>query len=221
MIFLVVSVVAMGVVLGQPTPEPTTEVESAIQAFQADLNSLFCDGLSVGGNHCESTYGIQNFIDSFHDDFEDETEDVSDVVQGIMDRVDTELTTRAGFLTTLTEAVNTSCREYRYGVNSEEDTLTDFDDLYFAGNEDRSANLPWDMAYNPLYGQSVSLTNSTYRLPNNVHYNEYHILQDAALSQLLESTMVDLHDEHCVDEFCECSLYVVFIRSPHVDHTHN
>merc|ERR1719300_1142282 len=91
------------------TATPTTEVYDAIQAFQTELNSLFCDGLSVGGDRCDGIYGIQDFINSFSDNFEEGTEDVSDVVQAIMDRVDSELNMRADFLTTLIEAVNASC----------------------------------------------------------------------------------------------------------------
>ena len=196
--------------------EPYSEDrDCAIQDFQSRLNSLFCDGLSVGGDRCDE-YGIQDFIDSFDTYFETGTEDVTDVVHGIMERVDEELNMRAGFLTTLTEAVSALCSAF-----SDVDALADFDDLYFAGNEDRSANLPSDMAYNPVYGQSVSLTHSTYELPNNVDHTDERIMRDAALSYLLESTMVDLHDEHCVDELCQCSFYVVITRRLHVDRVYD
>ena len=175
-------------------------VTAAVGSFKSELNTLFCDGLSVGGAECGAQYGIQNFISSLHEDFETGTEDVTDVVNQMMDRVDDALNVRAGFLYTMAEAINTSCFSYRWGIYSEEDSLADSDGLHFAGNADQEANLPSDMLYNSIYGEAVSLTKSTYRVPNNVDYTDELIMNDAAVSLLLEQTMVELHDEYCVDE---------------------
>merc|ERR1719295_563917 len=174
-----------------------------------ELKALFCDGLSVGGNEC-TAYGIQNFVDSFDTYFETGTMDVTGVVEDIMDRVDEELNMRAGFLTKLAAAIDASCTSYRYGIYSQAESLVDFDSLLFSGNAHRKAKLPSDMADNDIYGQEVSLTKSTYRLPNNVDYTDEHIMKDAAVSHMLESTMVDLHDEYCVDDdgtTSYCSMY--------------
>merc|ERR1719295_213147 len=174
-----------------------------------ELKALFCDGLSVGGNEC-TAYGIQNFVDSFDTYFETGTMDVTGVVEDIMDRVDEELNMRAGFLTKLAAAIDASCTSYRYGIYSQAESLVDFDSLLFSGNAHRKAKLPSDMADNDIYGQEVSLTKSTYRLPNNVDYTDEHIMKDAAVSHMLESTMVDLHDEYCVDDdgtTSFCSMY--------------
>jgi len=171
---------------------------------------LFCDGLSVGGPRCEGTHGIQDFIDSFDANFEDDTENVHEVVQQIIDRVDSELSLRAGFLTTIAEAVNASCSSYRWGIYSQGEALDDFDTLYFSGNEDRSAYLPSDMAFSDLYGGTVTTTKSIYRLPNTVDYRDEHIQRDAAVSHMLEATMLDLHDTHCLDSdgtHSYCSMY--------------
>ena len=180
-------------------PVSASDLTDAVDAFQTELNSLFCDGLSVGGSRCPGTYGVQNFLNSFHDNFDDGTEDVSDVVQQIMDRVNSELNLRAAFLTNLSLAINTSCSSYRWGIYSQPESLANFHTLHFAGNTWRGANLPSDMAYNPVYGQAVSTTKSTYRLPNTVDYNQNHIMRDASVSHMLEAKMVELHDNHCVD----------------------
>jgi len=175
-----------------------SELTDAIDAFEAELDGLFCDGLSVGGSRCAS-YGIQDFIDSFGANFEDEDEDIYSVVQQIMDRVDSELNLRASFLTTMADAINASCSSYRWGIASQSESAVDFDALHFAGNEDRSARLPSDMEHSEVYGNTVSLSESTYRLPNNVDYTEEHIQRDAIVSYLLEDTMLDLHETHCIE----------------------
>ena len=177
------------------------DVTTAIDSFRNELNTLFCDGLSVGGAECGGEYGIQNFISSLHEDFETGTKDVTDVVNQIMDRVDDVLNVRAGFLYTMAEAINASCVSYRWGVYSDPESLADSDSLHFAGNADQEANLPSDMLYNSIYREVVSLTKSTYRVPNNVDYTDELIMNDAAVSHLLEQTMVELHNEYCVDEF--------------------
>ena len=204
-----------------PTTDPTedpvssnniwniSEVSGAIDSFKSELNTLFCDGLSVGGPECGGQYGIQNFIGSFHEHFETRTENVTDVVNQIMDRVDNELNVRAGFLTTMAETIKSSCNSYRWGgIHSGNESLADFNSLHFAGNNDRDANLPSDITDDPVYGQRVSLTKSTYRLPNNVDYRDEHIMKDAAVSLLLEKTMVHLHEEYCKDELSGFQLYL-------------
>ena len=190
----------------------------AIGSFQAELKTLFCEGLSVGGEQCDGQYGVQDFINSFHEYFDHDTKDVSDVVEHIMERVDNELNLRARFLTTMRDAINASCSSYRWGVYSRAESLVNFEHLHFAGNEDRSASLPWDMEYDAVYGQRVSLTKSTYRLPNNVDYTQEHIKRDVEVSYILEETMVDLHDAHCVDRYSVLHYVSDGMSIQHSDH---
>ena len=178
-----------------------SDLPDAIRSFQSEITALFCDGLSVGGAGCDGQHGVQNFINSFHEYFDHGTEDVSDAVQQIFDRVDNELNLRASFLTAMRDEINASCSSYRWGIYSQPESLTNFNTLYFAGNEDRAASLPSDMMYDEVYGQEVSLTKSTYRLPNNVDYTQGHIKRDASVSYFLEETMEDLHDTHCVNRY--------------------
>ena len=189
----------------------SSDLTDAIDSFQSELKTLFCDGLSVGGAECDGQYGIQNFINSFNGYFETGTENVTDLVNEIMDRVDNELNVRAGFLTTMAEAIDESCTSYGWGIQSDAESLIDFESLLFAGNAHRAANLPADMVYNELYEKEVSLTKSTYRLPNDVDYHDEHIMKDATISRMLEQTMVDLHEEFCVDELSPFVLLFIFI----------
>lgn len=202
-----------------------SNLTDAINSFQTELNTLFCDGLSVGGSRCNGSYGIQNFINSFHEHFDDNIENVSSTVQQIIDRVDTELNLRAGILTSLADAIDSTCNFSisRWGTASHSEYFEMFDSLYFAGNDDRAANLPSDMAQSAIYGKDVSMTKSTYRLPNDVDYTDIYIQRDAIVktlislfhllgfiehisfsnllqvSYMLEDTMVSLHDKYCVD----------------------
>ena len=189
-----------------------SDVTDAIGSFQSDLKRLFCDGLSVGGERCDGQHGVQNFINSFHEYFDRGTEDVSNIVQQVIDRVDNELNLRASFLNTMRNAINASCNSFRRSSYSEPETLSSFNDLYFAGNQDRFASLPPDIAFDSVYGQEVSLTKSTYRLPNNVDYTREHIQRDATVSHMLEETMVNLHDTHCVDRCSVLHFISMFLK---------
>eukprot|EP01083_Nonionella_stella_P121869 366305_1 len=93
--------------------------------------------------------------------------------------------------------IEQSCIQYDESTDTE--FLPDFNTLKFAGNTDRLPNLPTDISYSAVYGDTVSLGYTTYKLPNNVDYNDENVQKDAQISQLLDATMLDLHDEHCVD----------------------
>ena len=195
-----------------PTAYPTvmtnvfnsSKFADVMNSLKTELNTLFCSGLSVGGTQCEDQYGIQNFIGSFHEKFEAGVENGNEVVKPIMDRVEEEMNVRAGFLTNLSAAINSSCFSYRWGaIAVEDDFLVHFETSHFGGNTDRAASLPSDMAYNEVYGREVSLTKSTYRLPSEVDYNDTFVIKDVQLSYILEQTMVDLHNQYCVDELSD------------------
>jgi len=208
---LLVSCLAQDPTVG-PTQSPTTEAHAfaeAVNSFGTELSSLFCDGLSVGGAHCDS-YGISNFVDSLSADFEHEATDAYSTVEAIIERVDDALQVRADFLTALSESLNVSCSEYRWGGYSNSESLANFDSMFFSGNDDRQANLPSDIDDSSVYGDTVSLTASTYKIPDGVDYFDEHIQLDAKITMLMEDTMISLHDEHCVDDDGNgkyCSMY--------------
>merc|ERR1719283_249996 len=103
--------------------QSSSEFGEAVTSFSTQLSSLFCDGLSVGGAHCDS-YGVQDFVDSLSGDFEQQATDISSTIDTIISRVDVALQIRASFLTALADSLNVSCSEYLSG-NSE--SLVSFD----------------------------------------------------------------------------------------------
>eukprot|EP01084_Bolivina_argentea_P238526 400714_1 len=181
-----------------------------IEDFTAEIKSLFCDGLSIGGDKCNyEIYGIQDFMDSFKDHFDNEIEDTN-VTQQLIDRLDKQLNLRASFLKNMAAQIEQSCNQYGYidsNDYSEIESISKFDELLFSGNTERVANLPNDMEYNAVYGNIVSLSSSTYKLPNGIDYNSENIHKDAQISMLLEDTMIELYDNYCIDskgneEYC-------------------
>eukprot|EP01083_Nonionella_stella_P187572 689514_1 len=174
---------------------------SLIDSFSGDLESLMCDGLRLGGDKCSNDlYGVQDFIYSFDSHFENNKQlDASVDAQSIIARLDKKLNQRASFLRNLSHVIQTACVDY--GNNDESDeSLTDFEDLYFAGNTERSAVLPPNMATNDVYGTSVSVSSSTIKIPNGIDTSQENIQKDAILSQLMDDTMVHLYETHCVDD---------------------
>eukprot|EP01083_Nonionella_stella_P109493 319343_1 len=174
---------------------------SLIESFSGDLESLMCDGLRLGGDKCSNDlYGVQDFIYSFDSHFENNKQlDASVDAQSIIARLDKKLNQRASFLRNLSHVIQTACVDY--GNNDESDeSLTDFEDLYFAGNTERSAVLPPNMATNDVYGTSVSVSSSTIKIPNGIDTSQENIQKDAILSQLMDDTMVHLYETHCVDD---------------------
>ena len=159
------------------------EFAESIVSFKEELLTLFCDGLSVGGSRCDSL-GIQDFVNSFHSKFEQEPEDVSSTVRQITARIDNELNSRAAFMEMLAASINGSCSDYRSVGYLNAESLPDFEGLAFSGNADRAANLPSDMGFNSVYGRDVSLTASTFKIPNNVDFTEEHIQLDAKVCSL-------------------------------------
>eukprot|EP01083_Nonionella_stella_P109494 319344_1 len=186
-------------------------ITGLIETFGQQLESLMCDGLRIGGDKCSNgKYGIQNFIYSFEEHFESDASDVSELAQSIIARLDQTLNQRAIFLRNLSAVIQSECG-HRFGDHETDESLTAYPSLYFAGNDDRNAYLPNDMHLNPVYGDTVSLSASTFKVPNGVDENNENVQKDAQISQLLETTMLDLHDEYCVDtdgneEYC--SMYL-------------
>eukprot|EP01084_Bolivina_argentea_P016975 31699_1 len=186
------------IVLFLITVTTSQTITESIQSLTTELKSLFCNDLLVGGDKCiNGSYGIQDFVNSFSEYFENEVQDITEITQTIIDNLDNTLNVRASFLTTMASQIEQSCTQY--GQATKDEFLPDFDSLKFSGNTDRQANLPTDIAYSTVYGDKVSLGYTTYKLPNNVDYKDENVQIDAQISQLLEETMLELHDEHCVD----------------------
>ena len=151
-----------------------------IDAFNDELKTLFCDGLSVGGDKCDyDNYGIQDFVDSLSDHFETDDIEITSITQEIIKNLDSKLNLRASFLTNMSSYIQQSCIQYGYSDYSDIEAITDFDELAFAGNTERDANLPSDMEYNSVYNMEVSLSQSTYKLPNGIDYTNENIQKDA------------------------------------------
>ena len=194
------SVLVVILVGGQTISEKAAE-------FKAELDILFCDGLQVGGANCAGS-GVQEFIDSFSDDFDNDVEDVSSTIQSLIDSLDDALNIRASFLSNMSAAIRSTCS--LYGAGEIDESINAFEDLKFAGNQERVAELPSDMEYSMVYGDVVSLSSTTYKLPNDVSHTEEHIQSDAKISMLLEETMLSLHETHCVGDDGEvlyCAMY--------------
>eukprot|EP01084_Bolivina_argentea_P291596 501158_1 len=176
------------------------QLTTQIQTFSNQLESLMCDGLAVGGNKCQGyPYGIQDFIDTFSTHFDNSNEDASTLAQTIIDRLNTKLHLRASFLTNLSSMIRSECY-YQLRDDTGSESIIDFDQLYFSGNDKRAANLPNNMEYSDVYGDTISFTASTYKIPNGVDHENDNVQEDAQLSQLLDSTMVQLYNDHCIDE---------------------
>ena len=155
-------------------------ITESIGFLNDELKSLFCDGLSVGSDKCnDQSYGVQDFINSFTDYFEDDEEDISTITQQIINNLNQKLNLRASFLTNMSSKIQSSCEIYGCVDDCSSEAIPDFDSLKFSGNADRSANLPNDMAYNSVYGDIISLSSSTYKLPNNVDYDDDNVQTDA------------------------------------------
>eukprot|EP01084_Bolivina_argentea_P291597 501159_1 len=185
------------------------QLTTQIQTFSNQLESLMCDGLAVGGHKCENyRYGIQDFIYTFKDHFVtvDNTHDTTVLAQSIIDRLNTKLYLKASFLTNLSAVIQSECS------NNIFESLTDFNNLYFSGNDDREPNLPTDMEYNIVYQDTVSITASTYKIPNGVSYDNENIQKDARMSQLLDNTMITLYNDHCVNKHEYCSMFFASIN---------
>jgi len=201
--------VLLGLVQGQGT---SVALSQAVNDFGTELSTLYCEGLSIGGPRCDS-YGLSNFVDSMHSNFEQEPKDVSSTVRQIIRRVDDTLKERAHFLTLLANSLNVSCSAYRFGGYRQSESLADFDSMYFSGNAQRPKYLPDDIEDNALYGEPVTLSATSYKIPNGVEYMGEageHIQRDAQISLLMEETMLDLHDDYCVDSDGNekyCSVY--------------
>jgi len=194
-----ISIIAV-IVRGQTISDKAAE-------FKAELDILFCDGLQVGGSNCAGT-GVQEFLNSVSDDFDNEVEHVSSTIQQMIDRLDNALNVRASFLTNMSAAIRSKCSLYDAGEMDE--SMHTFEDLMFAGNQERAALLPSDIEYNAVYGDTVSMSATTYKLPNDVSYTGEHIQNDAKISMLIEETMLSLHEEHCVGddgEILYCAMY--------------
>lgn len=156
-------------------------ITQSIGSLSDELKSLFCDGLSVGSDKCnDQSYGIQDFINSFTDYFQDDEQDISTITKQIIDNLNQKLNLRASFLTNMSSKIQSSCEIYGCVDDcSSQEAIPDFDTLKFSGNADRSANLPNDMTYNSVYGDVISLSSSTYKLPNNVDYEDDNVQTDA------------------------------------------
>lgn len=156
------------------------DISEYINSFNDELKSLFCDGLSVGGDKCNNeTYGIQDFVDSLSDNFETLDIEVTNIAQQIIKDLDSKLNLRASFLKNMSNYIQSSCYQYGYIDYSNIEAITNFDQLSFSGNTERDANLPSDIAYNSIYGLDVSLSQSTYKLPNGIDYDNENIQKDA------------------------------------------
>ena len=154
-----------------------------IDAFNNELKTLFCDGLSVGGDKCDNdNYGIQDFVDSLSDHFETDDIEITSITQEMIKNLDSKLNLRVSFLTNMSSYIQQSCIQYGYSDYSDIEAITDFDELAFAGNTERDANLPSDMEYNSVYNMEVSLSQSTYKLPNGINYTDENIQKDAQVN---------------------------------------
>eukprot|EP01084_Bolivina_argentea_P208654 355654_1 len=174
------------------------QIITLIDSFADQLESSMCDGLRIGGDKCSNgKYGIQDFLYSFDSHFDSEVSDASDVAQSIIDRLDAKLNQRASFLTNLSHVIRSECVTHLTAEETE--SLTAFSDLYFAGNAERVAKLPNDMEYSDVYAADISLIASTYKLPDGVDTENENIQRDARISQLLDTKMRSLYDDHCVD----------------------
>eukprot|EP01084_Bolivina_argentea_P083434 151053_1 len=155
-----------------------------------------CDDIRLGGDKCDNQiYGIQDFINSFQSYFDNGNKDASIIANSIINRLNSKLNNRASFLDNMSSILETKCLHYDYESDSE--YLLPFKSLYFAGNDDRQANLPNDMQYNAAQNRQVSLSASTYKLPDDVNYKNKHVQRDAQVSELLDNTMKQLYDSYC------------------------
>eukprot|EP01084_Bolivina_argentea_P295801 509391_1 len=158
-------------------------ITESIQSLTTELKSLFCSDLLVGGDKCiNGSYGMQDFVNSFSEHFEHDIQDITTITQQIINNLNNTLNIRASFLTTMASQIEQSCTQY--GQATKDEFLPDFDSLKFSGNTDRQANLPTDIAYSSVYGDDVSLGYTTYKLPNDVDYNDENVQIDAQISQL-------------------------------------
>eukprot|EP01083_Nonionella_stella_P316929 1151756_1 len=183
-----------------------TTIENLVEIFSNQLESVMCDGLRVGGEKCSNgKTGIQDFVDSFVDHFEGvaDTFDASEKAQDIIDRLQTKLNSRIYVLGNMSEVIQNQCEDG-------DELSSVFEELYFAGNMNGEAVLPDDMTLSAVYGTDVSLTKSTYTMPNSISNPNDDIKADAQISFLLDDTMRTLHDLYCVDSenIAEyCSMY--------------
>eukprot|EP01083_Nonionella_stella_P276342 938905_1 len=181
----------------------------SFDSFTSSLESLMCNsGLSVGGSKCSNqTYGLQDFVYSFSAYFDDETTNASIQAQSIIGRLNTAIELRGTMLRNISDNVQTLCNQYH---SSGDTSMGIFDNLYFSGNPDLSARLPNDIEYNEAYGNDVSLTTTTFKIPSNVDSNDEIVQFDATISSLLTNAMIDIHEQHCVtdgDVNTYCSMY--------------
>eukprot|EP01084_Bolivina_argentea_P003407 6391_1 len=192
-------------------------IPSRLQTFSNQLKSIMCEeGLNVGGSKCH-TYGIQDFLYTFWDHFEDINEDASILADTIIDRLNNKLNLRASFLKNMSYIIQSECFQHAQDKDIDE-SITEFDDLHFAGNQDRNANLPNNMQYSTVFENTVSFTAPTYRLPNGVDYTADNVRQDAQISELLDDTMVTLYNNYCRDENGNheyCNMYFGTINGVH------
>eukprot|EP01084_Bolivina_argentea_P222666 376831_1 len=110
-------------------------------------------------------------------------------------------------LRNISDNVQTLCNQYH---SSGDTSMGIFDNLYFSGNPDLSARLPDDIEYNEAYGNDVSLTTTTFKIPSNVDSNDEIVQFDATISSLLTNAMIDIHEQHCYRRRCEHLLLHVF-----------
>ena len=179
-----------------------------IDAFNIELKELFCNGLSVGGDKCDNdNYGIQDYVYSLSDHFETDDIEITSIAEEIIKDLDNKLNLRASFLTNMSNYIQQSCVQYGYSDYSNIEAITDFDNLAFSGNSNRAANLPSDIQYNSVYNQNLSLSQSTYKLPNGIDYENENIQKDAQISLLLDNVMMDLYDKYCTPEGEYCMMY--------------
>eukprot|EP01084_Bolivina_argentea_P291595 501157_1 len=185
----------------------SVNITQYIETFSDELESLMCNDIHVGGDKCDDeTYGVQDFINSFRPYFDNGVEDASVLAKTVINRLNAKLNLRASFLQNMSSMLQSKCLRHAY-ENADTESLLQFDNLYFAGNEDRDSNLPNDIQYSQVYESNVSLSASTYKLPNNVNYKNEYVQKDARISELLDRTMTDLYDKHCTndggnDEYC-------------------
>eukprot|EP00485_Elphidium_margaritaceum_P006577 CAMPEP_0202689004 /NCGR_PEP_ID=MMETSP1385-20130828/4377_1 /ASSEMBLY_ACC=CAM_ASM_000861 /TAXON_ID=933848 /ORGANISM="Elphidium margaritaceum" /LENGTH=1091 /DNA_ID=CAMNT_0049344079 /DNA_START=25 /DNA_END=3300 /DNA_ORIENTATION=- len=175
-------------------------IDEAVENLSDRLQSLFCDGLSIGGARCENgTSGIQDFVDSLSSSFASDIDDASVIAEQVISDLDSVLNTRASFLTSMAEVLKSSCETYGDADLSTVESIADVEALQFAGNAERDAILPSDVAYSTVYGQEVSTSSSVYRLPNDVDFSDANVQRDIQISALMESTILGLRDDNCYD----------------------
>eukprot|EP01084_Bolivina_argentea_P034907 64660_1 len=170
-------------------------VSDLVQDFSTQLESIMCDGIRVGGNKCNNQkYGIQDFINSFATNFEQSTQtiDASVTTQIIIDRLNNVLNSRASFLTNISAVIQSECTDF-------DPSTVNFEDLYFAGNIDKTANLPTDMQFSDVYGADISLGYSTFLIPNGISSTNSKIQNDAKISLSLDTIMKNLYNNYCID----------------------